>query len=142
METVFHDVSFAPGPKLHSKAKHVEGRSRSSLRLLTNLSLIDLSSISLHKLGIYPAQLTQTDASLYGDTRQWAVALYEQNPTAHGLKWVSRQANTAIALVLFGDRCPSSVLQILDGPTSLLQADGSASSDVLDLAARLGVRLI
>lgn len=52
METVFHDVPYVAGPKMHSKAKHVADRSHSSLRLLRDLILIDLSTISLHKLGI------------------------------------------------------------------------------------------
>jgi RES domain len=140
METVFHDVPYATGPKMHSKAKHVAGRSHASLRMLVDLALIDLSTISLHKLGISRSELIDTDASHYVETRQWALALHEQYPDAQGLRWTSRQDDTA--LVLFGDRCHGSTFEVLDGPVSLLQSDGSACSEVLDLAIRLGVRLI
>lgn len=137
METVFHDVSFTAGPKFHSKAKHVEGRSRSTLRLRIDLMLVDLSTISLHKLGIARSELIDTDASLYGDTRQWAAALYEQDPAAQGLLWTSRQDDTASALMSFGDRCPASFIEIVEWPISLLLRDGSACSEVLSLAGRL-----
>jgi hypothetical protein len=142
METVFHDVPFAAGPKLLSKAKHVVGRSRSTLRLSSNLSLVDLSTISLHKLGITRSELIDTDASLYPETCSWAAALYQQNPTAQGLKWTSRQDDTATALILFGDRCPAMLFDVLEGPVSLLLPDGSVCTEVLSLARRLGVNLV
>lgn len=142
METVFHDVPFAAGPKLHSKAKHVLRRSRSTLRLSSNLSLIDLSTISLHKLGITRSELIDTDASLYPETQSWAATLYQQNPTAQGLKWTSRQDDTATALILFGKRCPAVPFDVLEGPISLLLPDGSTCTEVLSLARRLGVNLV
>jgi hypothetical protein len=142
METVFHDVPFAAGPKLHSKAKHVVGRSRSTLRLNSDLALIDLSTISLHKLGIARSELIDTDASLYPETRSWAAALYQQNTNAQGLKWTSRQDDTATALILFRDRCPAMLFEVLEGPISLLLPDGSACTEVLSLARRLGVNLV
>ena len=142
METVFHDVPFAAGPKLLAKAKHVVGRSRSTLRLSSELSLINLSTISLHKLGITRSELIDTDASLYPETRSWAAALYQQNPAAQGLKWTSRQDDTATALILFGDRCPAMIFEVLEGPFSLLLPDGSTCNEVLFLARRLGVNFM
>lgn len=125
-----------------SKAKHVTGRSHSNLRLLADLTLIDLSAISLRKLGVSRAALIDSTASHYVETREWAVALHEQYPAAQGLKWTSRQDDTASALVLFGDRVDGAIFEIAGGPISLLQPDGSARSEVLDLAARLGVNLV
>jgi hypothetical protein len=142
METVFHDVPYAAGPKMLSKAKHVAGRSRSSLRFRVDLTLIDLSTISLRRLGISRSELIDTNASRYGQTREWALALHGQYSAAQGLKWTSRQDDTATALVLFGDRVDSSAFELADGPLSLLQSDGSACSEVLDLATRLGVYLV
>jgi hypothetical protein len=142
METVFHDVPYATGPKMVSKAKHVADRSHSSLRFRVNLTLIDLSTISLHKLGIPRSELIDTDASHYGETREWAAALYEQCPAAQGLKWTSRQDDTAMALVLFGGRVNGSAFELLTGPLSLLEPDGSVGLEVLDLATRLGVFLV
>ena len=142
METVFHDVPYAAGPKMLSKARHVTGRSHSSLRFRTDLTLVDLSTVSLRRLGISRPELIDTDASHYGETRKWAVALHEQYPAAQGLKWTSRQDDTATALVLFGDRVDVSAFELTGGPVSLLQPDGSACSEVLDLATRLGVYLV
>jgi hypothetical protein len=109
METVFHDVPYAAGPKMLSKAKHVAGRSHSSLRFGVDLTLVDLSTISLHKLGISRPELIDTDASHYDESREWALALHEQYPVAQGLKWISRQDDTATARVLVGDRVDGSV---------------------------------
>jgi hypothetical protein len=142
METVFHDVPYVAGPKMLSKAKHVTGRSRSSLRFRVDLKLIDLSAISLRRLGISRSELIDSDASHYNETREWAVALHQQYPAAQGLKWTSRQDDTATALMLFGDRSDGSAFELMGGPVSLLQADGSACSEVLDLASRLGVYLV
>ncbi len=142
METVFHDVPYAAGPKMISKAKHVGGRSRSSLRFRVDLTLVDLSTISLRRLGISRTKLIDTDASHYSETREWAVALHEQHLAAQGLKWTSRQDDTATALVLFGDRVNASAFELLTGPLSLLEPDGSACFEVLDLATRLGVFLV
>ena len=141
METVFHDVPYAARPKMLSKAKHVAGRSRSSLRFRVDLTLVDLSTISLRRLGISRSELIDTDASRYGETREWALALHEQYSAAQGLKW-SRQDDTATALVLLGDRVDGSAFELTGGPLSLLQSDSSACSEVLDLATRLGVYLV
>ncbi len=142
METVFHDVPLAAGPKLHSKAKRVVGRSRSTLRLRSDLLLIGLSTISLHKLGITRSELIDTDASLYPETRSCAGVLYQQNPTAQGLKWTSRQDDTATALILFGDRCPAMILEVLETSVSLLLPDRSTCNEVLSLARRLRVNFV
>jgi hypothetical protein len=89
METVFYDVPYAAGPKMHSKAKHVA--SHSSLRFRLDLTLVDLSTISLRRLGISRPELIDTDSSHYDESREWALALHEQYPVAQGLKWISRR---------------------------------------------------
>ena len=62
METVFHDVPFAAGPKIWSKASHVAGKVYSQLTLSRDLALIDLSAIALHKLGISRKDLIESEA--------------------------------------------------------------------------------
>ena len=142
METVFHDVPFARGPKLHSKAKHIFGKVRSTLRLTRDVRLIDLRAIPLRKLGISPSDLIVTDSSHYSETRSWASALYRQCEQAEGLLWTSRQDDSATAIMLFGDRLPSSSLEIVAAPLPLLLEDGAACTEVQNLAARLDVLLI
>jgi hypothetical protein len=142
METVFHDVPFARGPKLHSKAKHIAGKFRSTLRLTRDVRLINLRAIPLRKLGISPTDLIVTDSSHYTETRSWAAALYQQCQEAEGLLWTSRQDDSATAIMLFGDRLPSSPIEIVASPLPLLLEDGAACDEVLNLAARLDVLLI
>ena len=142
METVFHDVPYAPGLKTLSKSSHVNGRVRSTIRSPRDLRLIDLSAIPLRKLGISRSGLIDTDASDYPVTRQWALAFYEQNPEAEGLIWTSRQADPERAIVLFADRIGSLHLESVDWPQSLTLTDGSTCIEVLDLARRLGVLVV
>ncbi len=141
METAFHDVPFAPGPKYWSKATHIAGKVYSQLVLSRNLALIDLSAIPLRKLGISRAELIESDASHYPETRAWALALHDQYPAAEGLMWTSRQADPARAIVLFEDRLVDTAMSVARSPVSLLQTDGSAISEVISLAQRLGVLL-
>jgi hypothetical protein len=69
METVFHDVPFAAGPKNWSKATHVAGKVYSQLTLSRNLALIDLSAVPLRKLGISRKDLIESEGSNYPEPR-------------------------------------------------------------------------
>ena len=142
MESVFHDVPYRPGLKTVSKSKYVEGAICSTLTLTSDLQLVDLSSVALHKLGIAPADLTQTEAANYAASREWAFALYKQNPTAQGFIWTSRRDDDAKAILLFGNRVESGTLEVGADTFSLLQLDGSARMEVLSLAIRLNVLLV
>ncbi len=142
METVFHDVPYRAGLKTVSKAKYVEGAVCSTLLLTCDVRLVDLSSVALHKLGIAPQDLTQTDATQYPVTREWALALHSQSVDAQGLIWKSRRDDHAEAILLFGDRIAPGVLENRSEPISLLLPDGSARMEVLRLAARLDVMLV
>lgn len=142
METVFHDVPYAPGLKTLSKSTHVAGKVRSTIRSPRDLRLIDLSAIPLRKLGVSRSGLIDTEASEYPLTRQWAAAFHQQNPEIEGLIWTSRQADPERAVVLFADRLASLVLETVKVPEPLLLSDGSACMDVLRLAGRLGVLVV
>lgn len=142
MESVFHDVPYRPGLKTVSKSKYVEGAICSTLRLTANLQLVDLSSVALHKLGVAPADLTQTEAACYAASREWGLALYEQNPTAQGLIWTSRRDDDAKAILLFGNRVGPGMLEAGTDVFPLLLPDGSARMEVFSLAIRLDVLLV
>ncbi|UEC01669.1 RES family NAD+ phosphorylase [Burkholderia vietnamiensis] len=137
MESVFHDVSHAPGYKNYAKEK-LEGQVHSEVQAKHDLKLADLGSVALHKLGVQRKQLIDTEKDQYPSTRQWAEAIHAQHPDIQGLSWVSRQDDTARAVVLFGDRVPKGTLQQVGGSRSLLQ-DEQAYSELLDLAERIGV---
>jgi RES domain len=142
METVFHDVPYQAGLKTVSKAKHIEGVLCTAISLTDDLWLVDLSSVALHKLGVAPSYLTQTEAAYYPASREWALALYEQNPTAQGLIWTSRRDDHAQAVLLFGDRVGSALFHVAKAAFPLLLPDGSAGMEVLNLAARLEVLIV
>lgn len=140
METVFHDVPHTPGFKSFDKGK-LAGQVHSTIEIAQPLQVVDLASVPLRKLGITRKQLIDTEKDQYPATRQWAEALHRQCPDAQGLSWVSRQDDSARAVVLFGDRIPGGALKPQGASRSLVD-DGSAYESVLDLADRIGVAII
>lgn len=67
-----------------------------------DLQLVDLTGLALRRLGVTRDQLVEVPARRYRDTARWAEALHQACADAHGLMWVSRQCDTAKAVVLFG----------------------------------------
>lgn len=140
METVFHDVPHTAGFKSFDKAK-LNGQVHSTVRLDAALQVVDLSSVPLRKLGVTRKQLIDTEKDQYPATRRWAMALYSQCSRAQGLFWVSRQDDTARAVVLFGDRIAEGALQPGSSSYSLTE-DAGTYDVVLDLAERIGVAFV
>lgn len=140
METIFHDVSFAAGFKSYDKSK-LDDQVISALEVKETLKLVDLATVPLRKLGITRKELIDTEKDQYPQTRQWAEALHQQCPTAQGLSWISRQDDTARAVMLFGDRVARGALCTAGVPLSLVN-DATTYNDVLDLAERLDVMIV
>ncbi|MDX7274354.1 RES family NAD+ phosphorylase [Serratia marcescens] len=140
METVFHDVPYAPGVKTLDKGK-LSGQVHSMVEVTQDLQLTDLSSVPLRKLGVSRKQLIDTEKDQYPATRQWAEAIHRQSPESQGLSWISRQDDTARAMVLFGDRIPAKALSQQGDSRSLLD-DTEAYDEVFDLAEQLGVLIV
>ncbi|EBY9794298.1 RES domain-containing protein [Salmonella enterica subsp. enterica serovar Minnesota] len=140
METVFHDVPHTAGFKTFDKGK-LAGQVHSTVEIVQSLQVVDLASMPLRKLGITRKQLIDTEKDQYPASRQWAEALHRQCPEAQGLSWVSRQDDSARAVVLFGDRIPNGALKPQGASRSLVD-DGNAYDSVLDLADRIGVSII
>lgn len=140
METVFHDVPHTAGFKSFDKRK-LAGQVHSTIRVEQVLQLVDLASVPLRKLGVTRGQLIDTEKDQYPATRQWAAAIHRQCPQAQGLSWVSRQDDSARAVVLFGDRIPSGALRPEADSRSLLE-DVGAYDAVLELAERIGVNVV
>lgn len=67
--------------------------------------------------------------------------LYAQYKEAQGLRWTSREDDSAQAVMLFGARVESAGL-VVTGPSTAVLADNLASPAVIDLAMRLGVTLV
>jgi hypothetical protein len=140
METVFQDVPHTAGFKSFDKGKLAD-QVHSMVQLERPLLMIDLSSVALRKLGVSRKQLIDTEKNQYPATRRWAEAIYHQCPDAQGLCWVSRQDDSARAVILFGDRVPVGTLRPMTTSRSLTD-DPIAYDTVLDLAERIGVNII
>ncbi|MDG9757829.1 RES family NAD+ phosphorylase [Pseudomonas chengduensis] len=140
MESVFHDVPHAPGFKQLDKRK-LEGQEHSTVQTTQDLKLADLSSKPLRKLGVTRKQLIDTEKDQYTKTREWAEAIHAQDSDIQGLYWVSRQDDSARAVMLFGDRIPEGVLQQVGDARSLLK-DEQVYGEVLDLAEVIGVNIV
>lgn len=111
------------------------------MELKADLTLIDLTNKALRKLGVTRGQLIETEKDQYPNTRLWAEAFHAQCPDAHGLYWVSREDDTAIAIVLFGDRVPArAILQV--GQSRDLLDEEDAYTDLLALAQVIGVLIV
>ncbi|HEX2012446.1 MAG TPA: RES family NAD+ phosphorylase [Roseateles sp.] len=140
METVFHDVPHTAGFKSFDKVK-LAGQVHSTVQVEMDLQLVDLSRVSLRKLGITRKQLIDTEKDQYAATRKWAMAIHGQCPRAQGLSWVSMQDDSARAVVLFGDRIAEGTLRAESDSRSLTEDAGTYDA-VLDLADRIGVSII
>lgn len=140
METVFHDVPYTSGFKSLDRARLVD-QVHSTILVQQNLLMVDLSSVALRKLGLQRRQLIDTEKDTYPATRRWAAAIHRQCSQAQGLAWVSRQDDTARAMMLFGQRIPADALALHAESRGLL-TDESAYEVVLSLADRLGVCLV
>lgn len=140
METVFHDVPHTAGFKSFDKGK-LAGQVHSTVEVMQPLQVVDLASVPLRKLGITRKQLIDTEKDQYPATRRWAEALHHQCPDAQGLSWVSRQDDSARAVVLFGDRIQAGELRVR-GTSNNLVDNGDTYDALLDLADRLGVVIV
>lgn len=140
METVFHDVPFAPGLKTYPKNK-LGGHRHTRVEFTADLKLVDLTNKALRLLGVTRGQLIDTEKDQYPFTRQWAEAIHAQRADAHGLYWVSRQDDTAVAIVLFGDRVATGTV-VQHGDDRDLLDDEAAYTDLISLAEKIGVLIV
>jgi hypothetical protein len=140
METIFHDVPFVAGFKPLSIKKMV-GKVHAVFTPNVDFKLIDLGTIALRRLGVDRAHLIDTTKWHYPETRKWAECFYAQYGDVQGLRWTSRQDDSAQAVMLFGARANSRDLVANEPATPLLAGDLAATA-VIDLAMRLGVTLV
>lgn len=139
METVFHDVPQAPGLKTVAKRK-LKKHLYSQLLPSSDLTLADLGSTALRKLGVPRLNLIESDKDIYPQTRQWAEAIHAQCADVQGLSWVSRQDDGARAAVLFKDRLPADPLKIVATSVEIV-TDSNTYAALLDLADTVGVKI-
>lgn len=95
----------------------------SVLAPLRDLKLVQLHGFGLRRLEISRVDIIESD-SQYSQTVRWARALHACGSEIDGLVWVSRQHDTSLALVLFGDRVRRADLEVVDPPLPLYLGPG------------------
>ena len=99
-ETVLHGV-FAGDVIMRSRLR---GHCLTRLDLTRDIQVANLSGHGLRRLGLTRGRLLDVGASHYAQTARWAEAIHRSRDSLHGMVWVSRQFDTAMALLAFGDR--------------------------------------
>jgi hypothetical protein len=115
-ETLLRQLPFDPagGARLLPRVA-VEGRSLSTLRLRTDVTLVSLMTATDLAAVHQDTWLVHTEAQEYAYTRDWAHWIRSHtDPWAQGMVWSSKREPGDRTVVLFGDRCPSDVF----GPTA------------------------
>lgn len=139
-ESVFHDVPYR-GRGKRILVSRLTGLALSTLIVDRPLRLAHLAGLGLRRLGVRRRDLIETGPRSYSRTAEWAVALHASPPAPSGLAWVSRQDDTASAILLFGDRIPAGSLRVASAPVPLDQGPGLALvDDAATLAATTVVR--
>jgi hypothetical protein len=135
-ETIFHDVPVQGATRSLDESR-LKQASIVTLRPERDLNLVQLHGFGLRRLQLQPGDLTSTEASEYPQTVRWAHTLHRSFPQADGLVWMSRQFNSAKALILFGDRVQSAELSVADTPVPLYAGPGRTL--VEEAANRAGI---
>ncbi|GAA4757915.1 hypothetical protein GCM10023328_47210 [Modestobacter marinus] len=104
-----------------------------------DLTLVDLTSPGLSRLGLAHGELIGSDPRSYPETAEWARALHDHPSQPDGLLWMSRLHNTSRALVLFGDRVPRDDLTAAPDSVPLTLGAGEGLTAVCLAANRAGI---
>ena len=99
-ETMFHNV-FAGDAIVRSR---LEGHCLTHIELTRDILVADLSGHGLRRLGLTRGQLLDSGPPHHAETARWAEAIHRSRESLHGMIWVSRQFDVAMALLGFGDR--------------------------------------
>lgn len=138
-ETVFHDLPIR-GPGRAILRSSLKTMLVSVLAPVRDLKLVQLHGYGLRRLEISRAQLIESGSDEYTRTLGWARALHGCGERIDGLVWVSRQHDTSLALVLFGDRVPRPDLEVIEAPLPLYRGDGLEA--VQRAAEQAGITLL
>lgn len=137
METVLHDVPAPPTDYILDIERLRDADIRiSRVRCKRALSLVDLSSKGLKRIGLQRRDIIDTSVEEYARCREWAIRLHTQT-SAHGLLWTSRQDDEAKALVVFGDRIAESAFTVEIDRDRVYE--GEHLDVLLELAEHVGI---
>ena len=114
-ETVFHNV-VAGGFVLRAE---LATRFLSRIDLARDIKIANLSGHGLRKLGLKRSQLLECESLHYAETARWAAAIYRSDDSLDGMVWVSRQFDTARAMLAYGGRLDQDDFVVRGEPESL-----------------------
>ena len=135
-ETLVHvDPRGALRPDGVREAPH---RAISRLRVHRPLHLVAFCGLDLHRFPLRHRDLAECGKQDYPVTRAWALAFRRRWREAQGIAWVSRQDNTSLSFVFWGDRLREDDLEPLGRAVALGSGRGAAM--VRTVLARMGVR--
>ena len=138
-ETVFHEVPIRGLFRTILRAD-LKPLLVSTVVAVRALTLVQLHGFGLRRLEVSRAELIESDSARYEETVRWAQALHASDDRIDGLVWVSRQYDTAFALVLFGDRVARKDLKVAEPPLPLYVRPGF--DGVLEAAEQAGITVL
>lgn len=127
-ESVFHDVPYS-GRGKRILVSRLTGLALSTLIVDRPLRLAHLAGLGLRRISVRRRDLIESGLGSYSRTAEWALALHAAPMALSGLAWVSRQDDTARAILLFGDRVPAGSLRAASAPVPLDHGVGLALVD-------------
>lgn len=109
-ETVFRDIAPAPLPRRVREIAFT-GCAHAELTLQCDIELGPLFNQNLKLLGQTRQSMIECHGSAaYTETARWAEVIHRSHTGLQGLAWMSRQQDSEMALLLFGDRLGASDL--------------------------------
>lgn len=138
-ETIFHDVPIDEMNKTVG-VDNIKPLAHSVIELKRDLVLVPLFAPDLAKWRISRVDLIDTTPYAYHITAQWALAIHQSRPDAHGLIWTSKRCDPQQAVLLFGDRvAEAELLGISNVP---IYSDIGEMRQIVAYAARVDITLI
>lgn len=110
-EVVLHDVPMPSTGYLHDWERDKVSTLHLSAVTIGEVQLVNLKATGLRAVGLEVADLFRSEAPDYPRTRQWALHIWQQMPTAQGLIWMSVRDNSCPVVMLFGDRVAAAQLR-------------------------------
>lgn len=138
LESVLHDVPLDP-PGVFALDDLAHYRV-ATLELADAIPCVSFHTPFLPKLHLTRAQLIDSDAACYAETRAWAQAAFDQCKGAQGIVWGSKRDDSARCLMLFRQRFRRSPIRRVLHEAPL--AAQPHRDEFVDLALRLGIHLI
>lgn len=110
-EVVLHDLPMPSTGYLHDWERDKASPLHLSAVTIGEVELVNLRATGLRAAGLEVAELFRTEAPDYPRTRQWAVYIWQNMPTAQGLIWMSVRDSSCPVVMLFGDRVAAAQLR-------------------------------